>query len=71
MVAVVLVPAGECMMGALHQEEAYFYEDSRHKVEKTKDFYVDKYPVSKKLWKAVMGGNPSESLNSECNKDSS
>ena len=56
----VLIPAGEFMMGALpDDEEAEYDEKPRRKVEITKDFYVGKYPVTQKLWKAVMWNNPS------------
>ena len=56
----VLIPAGEFMMGALPDDGyAYDFEKPRHKVEITKDFYVGKYPVTQKLWEAVMGSNPS------------
>ena len=56
-----LIPAGEFMMGALPDDEEADDDDEkpRHKVEITKDFYVGKYLVTQKLWKAVMGNNPS------------
>ena len=60
LVEMVLIPAGEFMMGALPEDEnAYYYEKPRHKVQITKDFYVGKYPVTQKIWEAVMGNNPS------------
>ena len=61
LVELVLIPAGEFMMGALPDDgDAGDHEKPRHKVEITKDFYVGKYPVTQKLWEAVMGNNPSE-----------
>ena len=67
LVEMVLIPAGEFMMGALpDDEEAYDDEKLRHKVEITKDFYVGKYPVTQSLWKAVMGENPSEFQGEDC-----
>ena len=56
----VLIPAGAFLMGAHpDDDEADDDEKPRHKVEITKAFYVGKYPVTQKLWKAVMGNNPS------------
>ena len=62
LVEMVLIPAGEFMMGALPDDGDADDEKEkpRHKVEITNDFYVGKYPVTQKLWKAVMGNNPSE-----------
>ena len=60
LVEMLLIPAGEFMMGALPDDEnASVSEKPRHKVEITKDFYVGKYPVTQKLWAVVMGSNPS------------
>ena len=57
----VLIPAGEFMMGALpDDDEAEDDDKPHHKVKITKDFYVGKYPVTQSLWKAVMGNNLSE-----------
>ena len=59
-VELVLIPAGVFLMGALpDDEDACDFEKPRHKVEITKAFYVGKYPVTQKLWEAVMGDNPS------------
>ena len=56
----VLIPAGEFMMGALPDDgDARDNEKPCNKVEITKDFYVGKYPVTQKLWESVMGDNPS------------
>ena len=57
----VLLPAGEFMMGAAPDDKAA-YEDEipHHKVEITKDFYVGKYAVTQRAWETVMGNNPSK-----------
>ena len=47
------------MMGAFPDGKEDCYDEEPYKVEITKDFYVGKYPVTQKLWKAVMGNNPS------------
>ena len=57
----VLIPAGEFMMGALpNDEHANDNEKPRHKVRISRDFYVGKYLVTQKLWGAVIGNNPSK-----------
>jgi formylglycine-generating enzyme len=57
----VLIPAGEFMMGALEDDEdAYDYEKPRHKVTLTRDFLIGKYAVTQALWDSVMGSNPSD-----------
>ena len=67
LVEMILIPAGEFMMGALPDDkEAYDNEKPRHKVEITKDFYVGKYLVTQSLWKAVMGNNPSKFKEEDC-----
>ncbi|MFN0128196.1 MAG: formylglycine-generating enzyme family protein [Verrucomicrobiales bacterium] len=48
----VLVPAGEFMMGDKENKPA-------HKVKITRPFYLGKYEVTQKQWEAVMGNNPS------------
>lgn len=56
----VLIPAGEFMMGALpNDEDAHDREKPLHKVKITKSFYVGQFSVTQKLWKAVMDNNPS------------
>ena len=48
----VLVPAGEFMMGDNENKPA-------HKVRITRPFYLGKYEVTQTQWAAVMGNNPS------------
>jgi len=61
LVEMVLIPAGEFMMGALPDDEhAKDWEKPCHRVKITKDFYVGKYPVTQKAWEAVMENNPSK-----------
>jgi formylglycine-generating enzyme required for sulfatase activity len=65
-----LVPAGEFDMGSqISPEEAarkhggqaewYIDEYPLHKVKISEPFYIGKYEVTQKQWKAVMGSNPS------------
>jgi formylglycine-generating enzyme required for sulfatase activity len=51
----VLVPAGEFLMGG----DKYDFEKPIHKVTIGNPFYLGKYQVTQKEWKAVMGENPS------------
>ena len=56
----VLVEGGTFTMGATPEQgsDAYDDEEPAHKV--TLDsFYIGKFPVTQRLWKAVMGSNPS------------
>jgi formylglycine-generating enzyme required for sulfatase activity len=61
----VLIPAGEFMMGTPDSEkyaddwESLPWEKPRHRVRITKPFYLGKYPVTQEQWEAVMGNNPS------------
>jgi formylglycine-generating enzyme required for sulfatase activity len=56
----VLVPAGDFMMGAFEDEEgALDNEYPCHKVRLTKSFFVGKYHVTQSLWESVTGENPS------------
>ncbi|MGD0088457.1 MAG: SUMF1/EgtB/PvdO family nonheme iron enzyme [Planctomycetota bacterium] len=54
----VLVPAGEFMMGA-HDAEARPEEKPVHEVKISKPFYMGKYLVTQEQYQAVMGKNPS------------
>lgn len=61
LIEMVRIPAGTFMMGVLpNGEDPYGWAKPRHEVEITKDFYVGKYQVTQKLWKEVMGNNPSK-----------
>ncbi len=51
----VLIPAGSFMMGDENGEDN---EKPVHKVTITRSFYLGKYPVTRKQWKAVMGKCP-------------
>ncbi|WP_321416515.1 SUMF1/EgtB/PvdO family nonheme iron enzyme [uncultured Methanomethylovorans sp.] len=51
----VLIPSGEFQMGS----NEHSAEQPAHKVKISKPFYLGKYPVTQKEWKAVMGSNPS------------
>lgn len=51
----VLIPAGDFMMGSNASGE-----EPIHKVTIENPFYLGKYPVTQKQWKALMGSNPSE-----------
>jgi formylglycine-generating enzyme required for sulfatase activity len=56
----VLIPAGEFLMGSPDSDEdAGRAEKPQHRVRITKPFYLGKYLVTQKQWKAVMGRNPS------------
>ena len=52
---VVLIPAGEFMMGSDDGEDR---EKPIHKVKITRPFLLLKYPVTRGLWESVMGNNP-------------
>ena len=55
----VLIPAGEFMMG-LPKSDRHAVENSpEHRVRISFPFYVGKYPVTQEQWEAVMGSNPS------------
>jgi len=55
-----LVPAGEFDMGSPSSEsERDDYEGPVHRVKISEPFYIGKYEVTQKEWKAVMGNNPS------------
>ena len=57
----VLIPAGEFMMGSPDSDEdANADEKPQHRVRITKPFYLGKYPVTQEQWEAVMGSNPSD-----------
>jgi formylglycine-generating enzyme required for sulfatase activity len=52
----VLISAGEFMMGS----NEFSSGQPVHKVTIRKPFYLGKYPVTQRQWKAVMGNNPSK-----------
>ncbi len=56
----VLIPAGEFLMGSPESEWARrSNEGPQHLVKITKPFYLGKYEVTQEEWEAVMGSNPS------------
>ncbi len=55
-IEMVLIPAGEFMMG---EKDKHSDEGPQHKVKITREFYLGKYEVTQKQYKAVMGNNPS------------
>ena len=58
-----LIPAGEFLMGSLHPtNDAPGTDLPQHRVRITKPFYLGKYPVTQQQWQAVMGENPSLSI---------
>jgi serine/threonine protein kinase len=52
-----LIPAGTFNMGSPESELGRFKNEKLHKVTLTKAFYIGKYPVTLREWKAVMGSN--------------
>ena len=56
----VLIPAGEFLMGSPDSEkDAHADERPQHRVRITKPFYMGKYLVTQEQWEALMGNNPS------------
>lgn len=53
----VYVKSGSFKMGS---NDGYDYEKPVHRVTLTEDFYIGKYEVTQKLYKEVMGENPSD-----------
>jgi formylglycine-generating enzyme required for sulfatase activity len=53
-----LIPAGTFNMGSPESELGRFKDEKWHNVTLTKAFYIGKYPVTQREWKAVMGSNP-------------
>ncbi len=57
----VLIPAGEFMMGLKNnpKEEKTKTKSPQHEVTLTRPFYMGKYEVTQEQWESVMGNNPS------------
>ncbi len=55
----ILIPAGEFIMGSPSSEKERDNNEAQHKVRITKPFYLAKYEVTQEQWEAVMGNNPS------------
>jgi formylglycine-generating enzyme required for sulfatase activity len=59
-IEMVFVQGGTFMMGSPDDDkDAFDWEKPQHKVIISQPFYLGKYPVTQKQWKAVMGDNPS------------
>ena len=58
----VRVEHGSFMMGVIPNESMNFYHDELplHEVVLTKDYYIGKNPVTRTLWKTVMGDDPTK-----------
>ena len=57
----VLVPAGEFMMGSPDSDKSGRGDERpQHRVRITKPFWLGKYLVTQEQWQAVIGNNPSE-----------
>ena len=55
----VLIPAGNFVMGSPESESGRNNEEFQHEVTITKPYYIGKYKVTQEQWQAVMGNNPS------------
>ena len=53
------IKAGSFMMGSPEGELGKEYNETQHSVTLTKDYWLGKYPVIQREYKAVMGRNPS------------
>ena len=58
--ALMLLPAGEYMMGSPEAEQGRNKDELRHKVSISKPFYIGKFPVTQEQYDAIMGENPSQ-----------
>ena len=58
-ITMVLIPAGEFMMGSPETEEQRSDNEKLHRVTITKPFWMSKCEVAQEQWQAVMGSNPS------------
>jgi formylglycine-generating enzyme required for sulfatase activity len=54
-----LIPAGDFMMGSPESEKGRANHETQHAVTLTKPFYMGKYEVTQEQWESVMGNNPS------------
>jgi formylglycine-generating enzyme required for sulfatase activity len=53
------IPPGEFLMGSPGNELGRQPDETQHRVQITRGFWVGKYPVTQAQWRAVMGSNPS------------
>ena len=56
----VLIPAGEFLMGSSAYENGRSNNETQHAVTLTKPYYIGKYEVMQEQWEVVMGNNPSQ-----------
>ena len=54
------IKAGSFMMGSPEGELGKEYNETQHSVTLTKDYWLGKYPVTQREYKAVMGRNTSD-----------
>jgi len=55
----VLIPAGQFVMGSAPSEPGHSPNEIQHEVILTKPFFMGKYEVTQSQWEAIMGNNPS------------
>jgi formylglycine-generating enzyme required for sulfatase activity len=55
----VLIPAGNFLMGSPASEKNRDDDETQHEVTLTKPFYMGKYEITQEQWQTVMGNNPS------------
>jgi formylglycine-generating enzyme required for sulfatase activity len=65
----VLIPAGEFMMGSPESEEYHEDEEYQHRVRITKPYYLGVYEVTQEEYERVMGTSPSYFSSSGWGKD--
>lgn len=58
-IEMVKIPAGSFMMGSPTSERFRSSSEIQHRVTISRDFYIGKYEITQRQWKAVMGNNPS------------
>ena len=59
-ITMILIPAGEFMMGSPEGEKEREDDERLHRVTITKPFWMSKCEVTQEQWQGVMGSNPSE-----------
>ena len=53
------IPPGDFLMGSPEDELGHRDDETQHRVEITRGFWMGKYPVTQAQWEAVMGTRPS------------